>query len=305
MTGFIIGRFLQALLALFGVSVLTFFLIFAAGDPAVLLLPPNAQGPEEIAALKAQLGLDRPLVVQYWDFFINAVQGDFGQSLRYGVPASELVISRLPATVELTLSAIFIAIVIGVPLGIVAATRKGSRLDRAIVILSGLTLAAPTFWIGAMLIAFFAVYLQWLPPSGRSGWGAIILPAITLAMAPLPVLVRFSRSGMIDVLSKDYMRTARARGISEGTLIMKYALRNTLIPIVTIIGLETGALLGGAVVTEAVFAWPGIGQLAVGAAINRDIPVVLAVVLLASAVFLLVNLIIDIAYTYLNPVVGR
>lgn len=303
MIGYTFRRILYGLLALLGVSVITFLTVFAAGDPTLLILPPGSHSPEEIAIARSALGLDRPLPVQYLEFLGRAVQGDFGRSLRFSIPSMQLVQERLPNTILLATSAVLLASVVGIPLGIVAALRKGSKLDDIVVTVSSLGLAAPSFWIGTMLIVLFSVHLGWFPPSGTGSWRNLVLPMVTLAAAPVPVLVRFTRAGMIDVLSREYITTAHAKGLHPRVVLYRHALRNTLIPVVTILGLEMGALLGGAVVTENVFGWPGIGQLVVAAVIGRDLPVVLTVVLVGSAIFILANLIVDLLYVVINPTI--
>jgi len=303
MIGYVLRRVAYGLLALFGVSLITFVAVFAAGDPVLLILPPGSHSPEELAIARAALGLDRPLPVQYLEFISRAVQGDFGRSLRFSIPSIQLVIERLPNTMLLAGVAVVLSSAIGIPLGVIAALRRGSRLDDFVVTMSSLGLAAPSFWIGTMLILIFSVQLRWLPPSGTGSWLNLVMPAVTLAAAPLPVFVRFTRAGMIDVLSREYITTARAKGLHPRTVLYRHALRNTLIPVVTILGLELGALLGGAVVTENVFGWPGIGQLVVASVLNRDLPVVLTVVLVGSAIFILANLIVDLLYVYINPTI--
>jgi len=298
-----IRRIAYGFTALIGVSIITFVAVYAAGDPVLLLLPPGSHSPEELALARAALGLDRPLPVQYFEYLTRALQGDFGRSLRYSIPSMQLVLERLPNTMLLAGVAVLISSVIGIPLGVFSALRKGSRLDDIVVTISSLGLAAPSFWIGTMLILIFSVTLRWFPPSGTGSWQNLVLPAITLAAAPMPIFVRFTRAGMIDVLSREYITTARSKGLHPRTVLVRHALRNTLIPVVTIVGLELGSLLGGAVVTENVFGWPGIGQLVVSSVTNRDLPVVLTVVLVASAIFILANLIVDLLYVYINPTI--
>jgi ABC-type dipeptide/oligopeptide/nickel transport system permease component len=296
-------RIVYGFFALIGVSIITFVAVFAAGDPVLLILPPGSHSAEELALARAALGLDRPLPVQYVEFVSRALQGDFGRSLRFSIPSMQLVLERLPNTMLLAACAVVLSSAIGIPLGVFAALRKGSRLDDVVVALSSLGLAAPSFWIGTMLILVFSVNLGWFPPSGTGSWQNLVLPAITLAAAPMPIFVRFTRAGMIDVLSREYITTARSKGLHPRTVLNRHALRNTLIPVVTIFGLELGALLGGAVVTENVFGWPGIGQLVVASVASRDLPVVLTVVLTGSAIFILANLIVDLLYVYINPMI--
>jgi ABC-type dipeptide/oligopeptide/nickel transport system permease component len=214
-----------------------------------------------------------------------------------------LVVERLPATIALALSAVVVSAVIGIPLGIVAAAKRGSLLDDTVIALSTLGLAAPSFWIGTMLIVVFAVQFRLFPPSGGGSLDKLVLPTITLAAGFVAILARFTRSGMIDVLGREYITTARAKGLHARVVLLRHALRNTLIPIVTLLGVEMGALLGGAVVTENVFAWPGIGQLVVQSVFNRDYPLVIATVLTASFMFMIVSLVVDVLYVYINPTV--
>lgn len=303
MINYTLRRIAYGILALLGVSVITFLMIFAAGDPTILLLPPGSQSPEEIALAREILGLDRPLYVQYFDFLGRAIQGDFGRSLRFRIPALQLVTERLPNTILLATTAVALAAVIGIPLGVISALRKGTKLDDLVVAGTSFGLAVPSFWLGTMLILIFSVRFGWFPPSGTGSWRNLVLPVVTLAAAPMPVFVRFTRAGMIDVLSRDYMVTAEAKGLNPRTVLFRHALRNTLIPVITILGLEVGALLGGAVVTENVFGWPGVGQLVVSAVISRDLPVVLAVVLVGSAIVILVSLVVDLLYALINPTI--
>jgi peptide/nickel transport system permease protein len=303
MINYTLRRIGYGLLALVGVSMITFLMVFAAGDPTVLLLPPGSQSPEQIAIAREALGMDRPLPVQYFDFLFNAVRGDFGRSLRFQIPAMQLVIERLPNTILLGTTAVGLAAAIGIPLGVLAALKKGSKVDDFVVMLTSLGLATPSFWIGTMLILIFAAQLGWFPPSGSGSFRHLVLPMITLAAAPLPVILRFTRAGMIDVLSREYIVTAKAKGLSPSVVLFRHALRNTLIPVITVLGLEVGALLGGAVVTENVFGWPGVGQLVVASVHGRDLPVVLAVVLVGSAIVILVSLLVDLLYAFINPTV--
>ncbi len=300
---YIVRRVMFGVLALLGVSLITFTMVFAAGDPTVLLLPPGSQSPAQIAIASEALGLDRPLPVQYFDFLGGAVQGDFGRSLRFRIPAMQLVRERMPKTILLAGSAVSLAFLLGVPLGVIAALKKGSKLDDAVVTLTSFGLAMPSFWIGTMLILIFAVNLGWFPPSGSGTIRHLVLPTITLAAAPMPIFVRFTRAGMIDVLSREYITTAHAKGLSPRLVLFRHALRNTLIPVITILGLSVGSLLGGAVVTENVFGWPGVGQLVVSSVLARDLPVVLAVVLVGAAIVIVANLVVDLLYAVINPTI--
>lgn len=303
MIAYIGRRIAFSIFALIGVSAITFFAVFASGDPAIMLLPPEAQSPQEIAKFREMMGLDRPLPIQFVDFLGRAVQGDFGRSLKYNVPASTLIRERLPSTIMLAVSAVIVSALIGIPLGVLAAVRRGSWIDDAVILTSTLGLAAPSFWIGTMLIVVLAVQFRLLPPSGGGSFDKLIMPTLTLSSGFIAVLARFTRSGMLDVLSKEYVTTARAKGLPNRVVLFRHALRNTMIPIVTLLGLEMGTLLGGAVVTENVFAWPGIGQLVVMSIFNRDYPLVIACVLTAATLFIIVNLLVDILYVYINPTV--
>lgn len=303
MLGYIAKRALYSLFALFGVATVTFFAVFASGDPVLLMLPPGLQSEEDIATVRRIFGLDKPLPQQYADFLLRAVRGDFGRSIRYDIPAMDLVLERLPATIELAVAAVVIGALIGIPLGIIAANRKGSPLDGAIVVFSTLGLSAPAFWIGTMAIVLFAVHWRVFPPSGRGQLEHLVMPAVTLATVQMPVLLRFTRSAMLDVLSREYITTARSKGLLPRVVLYRHAFRNAMIPVVTLLGLEMGTLLGGAVITETVFAWPGIGQLVVDSVLIRDFPVVIAAVLTAATMFVVINFLVDILYLYINPTV--
>lgn len=304
MIGYILRRLVFSVFSLFGVAFITFIAVFASGDPVALMLPPEANE-AQIQEFRKMMGLDQPLPVQFVQFAGRALQGDFGRSLRHDVPAMELVLERLPATMLLAFTAVLLAASIGIPLGILAAAKKGSWIDDIVVTLSTLGLAAPSFFIGSMLIVLFAVTWKVLPPSGGDTWDRLILPAVTLALGFIAVLARFTRSGMLDVLSREYITTAKAKGLHGRVILFGHALRNTLIPIVTLLGLEMGQLLGGAVVTENVFAWPGIGRLVVSSVASRDVPMVVASVIVTSALFIVVNLIVDLLYSVINPMVRQ
>lgn len=303
MLAYVGQRIVFSVFALMAVSAVTFFAVFSSGDPAVMLLPPDSQSPQEIEKFREMMGLDKPLPIQFVEFLGRAVQGDFGRSLKYNVPAATLIMERLPSTIVLAVSAVVLSAAIAIPLGILAAVKRGSWFDDAVIMLSTLGLAAPSFWIGTMLIVVFAVQFRVFPPSGGGSFDKLVLPTITLASGFIAVLTRFTRSGMLDVLSKEYVTTAHAKGLPKSAVLVRHAFRNTMIPIVTLLGLEMGTLLGGAVVTENVFAWPGIGQLVVTSVFNRDYPLVVACVLTAATLFILVNLLVDILYVYINPTV--
>lgn len=300
MTSYLLSRLAQALLVLLGVSLVVFLLLrLAPGDPARALLPEGASA-EDLAAVRAQLGLDQPLPVQYARFLGGALRGDLGSSIMQDRPALELVLARLPATLQLTAAAFAVALAVAVPVGILAAVRRDSWLD---YVSSGLALigqSMPVYWLGLLLILVFAVRLRWLPTSGY-GLRQIVLPAIALGAGLMALATRLVRSGMLETLAEDYVRTARAKGLSERLVLLRHAFRNTLIPLVTVLGLQFGTLLGGAVVTETVFSWPGVGTLAITAIAQRDYPIVQAVVLVVSACFVGINLAVDMLYAAIDP----
>jgi ABC-type dipeptide/oligopeptide/nickel transport system permease component len=297
---YLLRRLWQSLLVLFGVSVVVFFILHLTGDPAALLLPPDATA-EDIAKFRTAMGFDDPWVVQYARFLKGAVRGDFGESLRHGEPAMGLVLERLPATFELAGAGLLIALTLAIPAGIVSAVRRNTSVDYVSTVVALLGQAMPTFWLGIMLILIFSVRLNWLPSSGRGSLEHLILPAITLGLFTTARITRLTRSGMLEVLGQDYIRTARAKGVGEPPVVWKHALKNASIPIVTIVGIELGTLLGGSVITETIFAWPGVGRLSVQAIFNRDYPVVQSAVFLLASTFVIVNLLVDVIYTYLDP----
>ena len=297
---YLVRRFLQSLLVLLGVSFVVFAILFLTGDPALVLLAPDASI-EDIAKFREQMGFNDPFLVQYGRFLAGALRGDFGQSIRHGEPAFGLVMERMPATFELSGAALLIALSLAIPAGILSAVRRNSVLDYISTVVALLGQSMPTFWLGIMLILLFSVHFNMLPSSGRGGWENMILPAVTLGLFTTARITRLTRSGMLEVLNQDYIRTARAKGVANPPVVWKHALKNAAIPIVTIVGIELGTLLGGSVITETIFAWPGVGRLSVQAIYNRDYPVVQAAVFTLSATFVLVNLIVDVLYTYLDP----
>ncbi len=300
MTSYLLRRGWQSLLVLFGVSVVVFLILHLTGDPALLLLAPDATA-EDIAKFRHAMGFDDPVAIQYLRFLKGAVRGDFGESLRHGEPAMSLVLERLPATFELAGAGLLIALSLAIPAGIVSAVRRNTAVDYVSTVLALLGQAMPTFWLGIMLILVFSVRLNWLPSSGRGDLDHLLLPAITLGLFTTARITRLTRSGMLEVLGQDYIRTARAKGVSEPPVVWKHALKNASIPIVTIVGIELGTLLGGSVITETIFAWPGVGRLSVQAIFNRDYPVVQAAVFLLASTFVIVNFMVDVIYTYLDP----
>ena len=301
MRRYVLQRLGQSAVTLLGVSVLVFVILrVLPGDPARMLLPDGA--PESaVAELNRQLGLRESFIVQYGLFLKSVARGDFGQSFQYRAPALRVVLERLPATIQLTLAAMLITIAAGVSLGIFTAVRRGTRYDVAGTIVAVLGQSLPNFWLGIMLILLFGVALRWLPTSGFSGWTSLVLPAITLAAFPMALVARLTRSSMLEILHRDYIRTGRAKGLAEGNVVFRHALRNAAIPVLTVIGLQIGALLGGAVITESVFAWPGMGKLIVDAIFFRDFPVVQTVLILSATVFVVINLAVDLLYTVIDP----
>ena len=300
MRSYLLRRLWQSLLVLFGVSVVVFLILHLTGDPAALLLPPDATA-EDIAKFRIAMGFDDPVAVQYLRFLKGAVRGNFGESLRHGEPAMALVLERLPATFELAGAGLLIALCLAIPAGIVSAVRRNTSVDYVSTVVALLGQAMPTFWLGIMLILVFSVRLNWLPSSGRGSLEHLILPAITLGLFTTARITRLTRSGMLEVLGQDYIRTARAKGVGESPVVWKHALKNASIPIVTIVGIELGTLLGGSVITETIFAWPGVGRLSVQAIFNRDYPVVQSAVFLLASTFVIVNFLVDVVYTYLDP----
>ncbi len=300
MANFLVSRLLYAAVVLLGVSIAVFFLIRIGGDPSALFLPPEASI-EDIQRFRHLMGFDRPLIVQYWDFLSRALGGDFGMSLRYEQPAMQLVLERVPATLQLGGAAFVLSIVLAVPLAILAAANRGSAIDRASLLISLIGQSFPAFWLAIMLILLFSETWHVLPPSGRGGWQNLVMPAIVLATYSTAIITRLLRSSMIEVLQSDYVRTARGKGVRESRIVLSHALRNAAIPTLTVIGLQVGALLGGAVITEEVFAYPGIGRLAIQAIANRDFTVVQAFVLFMAAVIVVINLLVDLSYGLLDP----
>lgn len=297
---YIIRRLYQALIVFSIVTGIVFVILHISGDPLALLMPPDAP-PADVEEMRKTLGLDKPLIIQYVLFLKNAAQGNLGISYHHGQPALKLVLERLPASLELVATTIIISLILALPIGVLAASRRGSIIDRFSLLGSLIGISAPPFWIGIAFIFIFSVELQWLPSSGRGTWAHLILPATSLALYRLALFIRLIRAGMLDVLTMDFIRTARSKGVSEKKVIYKHALKNTLIPFVTIAGMQMGSLLAGAIVTEKVFAWPGMGRLFLEAIGVMDFPVIIAWALVTATIFLTLNLIVDIIYVYLDP----
>ena len=306
MRAYIIRRLLQSLIVLKAVLLIVFFMLQITGDPAAVLMPLDSTQ-EDLANFRKDMGFDQPLHVQYYHFLFGrernkgVLRGDFGFSFRHEVPAMKLVLEHFPATVELAVVSVIIALIIAIPAGILSATFRNSWIDHTASVGSMFGQSMPNFWLGLMLIIVFAVKLRWLPTSGYEGPQYIILPALTAGLYATARIMRVMRSQMLEVLGLDYVRTARSKGLNETLIVARHALKNASIPVVTIVGIELGILLGGTVVTEAVFAWPGVGFLTVDAINNQDYPVVQAAVALLAFMFVGVNLAVDLLYAWLDP----
>ena len=301
MQSYLLRRLWQSALTLVGVSLLVFVILrVIPGDPAKMLLPEGAP-PSAIEELNRELGLREPIWVQYGIFVRSVVRGDFGQSFQYRAPALRVVVERVPATIQLALTAMVLTVLVGVSIGVLAAVRRGTGYDYAGTVLAVLGQSLPNFWLGIMLVLLFGVTLRWLPTSGFQGWQYLVLPSITLAAFPTALVARLTRSSLLEILSQEYIRTGRAKGLAEPAVILRHALRNATIPLLTLIGLQIGTLLGGAVITESIFAWPGMGKLVVDAIFFRDFPVVQTVLILSATIFVAINLVIDVLYTVLDP----
>jgi peptide/nickel transport system permease protein len=306
---FALRRLLQALPVVLIASVAVFLLLhLVPGDPAVIMAGPDAT-PETVQAVRVDFGLDQPLPVQYGIWFSRVVQGDFGRSFAYRRPVGELILQRIPNTVQLALAGLFLGLLVAIPVGVLAAVKQGGAVDWAISTITSLALAVPNFWFAILAIMLFALVLRWLPPGGMgdfttdpsNAFRLLILPATTLALNQAAVLSRFVKASVLESLYEDYVRTARAKGLSEVTVIRRHVLRSALVPVATVLGLEFGRLLGGAVIVESVFAWPGVGRLILQGLLNRDYPVVQATLLLLVMTFVIVNLLTDLLYGYLDP----
>jgi peptide/nickel transport system permease protein len=299
-TGYVLRRLLLLVVVLFGVSTLIFVVLRLSGDPTALFVTETATA-EDVRKVRQAMGFDQPLWVQYGTFLGRAAQGDFGASFRFNQPALSMVLQRFPATLLLTVAALVVASVLGVPLGIVAALRRGWGWDRAVMVVTFLGQAVPTFWLGIMMILVFAVELRLFPSSGGPGLRELILPGTTLGVYMMARMARIARSSMLDVLGQDYIRTARSKGLREWAVVLRHGLRNASISIVTMIGFTFATLIGGAIVTETIFAWPGVGWLMVQAVYNRDYPVVQAAVFVTALFVATCNLLTDLLYAWLDP----
>ncbi len=316
MTVFVIRRLLQALLVVFLMSVIVFFGVNIVGDPVYMLVSPDADQ-ADIAATIERLGLDRPIWEQYWLFLKGASQGDLGNSFIFGEPALQLILHHMPATMELAFTALMLAIVIGIPLGLYAGLYPDNLMSKGIMAGSILGFSLPTFWVGLMLIMLFAVELGWVPATGRGDLGTflgiqsslftldglshIFLPALNLALLKISLAIRLTRAGVREAMGQDYVKYARAKGLSTRRIIFVHVMKNIMIPVVTVMGLEFGSLIGFSVVTETIFAWPGMGKLLIDAILQLDRPVVVAYLMIIVLFFILINLIVDIIYSILDP----
>lgn len=316
MTVFVIRRFLQALLVVFLMSLIVFFGVNIVGDPVYMLVSPDADQ-ADIAATIERLGLDRPAWEQYWLFLKGAAQGDLGNSFIFGEPALQLILHHMPATMELAFTALMLAILIGIPLGLYAGLYPDNIISKGIMAGSILGFSLPTFWVGLMLIMLFAVELGWVPATGRGDIGSflgiesslftrdglshIFLPALNLALLKISLAIRLTRAGVREAMGQDYVKYARAKGLSTRRIIFVHVMKNIMIPVVTVMGLEFGSLIGFSVVTETIFAWPGMGKLLIDAILQLDRPVVVAYLMIIVLFFVLINLVVDILYSILDP----
>jgi peptide/nickel transport system permease protein len=300
MRRYIARQLAQLVVVIFGISVLAFAILHVIGDPVVLLLPQNA-GRQEFERYRKLLGLDQPLYVQYAKFASKAVRGDFGKSWYADTPAFSLVVERMPPTIYLTLAGLLVALLIALPLGILAALKRHSFVDNMCTMLAVAGQAMPIFWLGIMLIIVFAVRLRLLPASGYGTWQHFLMPAFTLGAFLAPITMRLVRSGVIEVMNMEYIKTARAKGVGEPLVVIKHAFRNACIPVITVLGLQFGQLLGGAIVTETVFAWPGVATLTVESIRNQDFPVVQCAVVMLALIIVMVNLVVDVVVGFIDP----
>ncbi len=304
MRAYIANRLLQTVVVIVGISMIAFTITYLVGDPLAVLLPLDAPK-EQRDVYRHALGLDQPLPVQYYHFVARVATGNFGDSYVIHKPAYQLIVERMPATLLLTFSGLLVALLIAVPLGILAAYRKNSWIDNLSTVIAVAGSAMPIYWLGLMLIILFGVRLRWLPPSGYGSWRNLVMPAFTLGVFLAPITMRLVRSGMLDTLAQDYIRVARAKGLAERAVLSRHALKNVMIPVISVLGLQFGQLLGGAIVTETTFAWPGVASQAVSSIQNQDRPVVQAAVIILATLICLVNLGVDILIAFLDPRTGK
>ena len=300
MRHYIARQLVQFVVVILGISILAFAILHVLGDPVLLLLPQNA-GKEEFERYRHLLGLDRPLYVQYGKFLSKAVVGDFGKSWYADTPAFRLVLERMPPTIYLTFAGLFVALLISLPLGILAALKRHSWVDNLCTTIAVAGQAVPLFWLGIMMIIVFSVRLRLLPASGYDSWENFLMPSFCLGAALAPLTMRLVRSGVIEVMNMDFIKTARAKGVAESMVVIKHAFRNACIPVITVIGLQFGQLLGGAIITETVFAWPGVATLTVESIRNQDFPVVQCAVVLLALIIVAVNFLVDMLVGLIDP----
>lgn len=300
MQRYLVVRARDALIAVWGVLTIVFFVLRLSGDPVLLLLPVGATA-AQVEEFRHELGFDRSLPVQYMEFLKRVARGDFAMSLRSGQPALGLVLERLPATARLAFSALLFAVLLGGTAGLLAAAYRGTMVELVAMTVALLGQAMPVFWLGVLLILVFGVQLHWLPTGGSETPWHMVLPVAALAAYSSAAIARLLRSSLLEVLGQDYIRTARGKGLAAWVVLIKHAVRNALLPVVTILGLQAGTLLGGSVITETIFAWPGVGRLAIQAIQNRDFPVVQAAVTVVAITFVIINLLVDVLYAYIDP----
>lgn len=300
MLSYVIRRCFYAVFVLFGVATVVFFITRLTGDPVAIMLPPDATV-EQMDALRTQLGMDKPLIVQYGVYIFHLLQFDFGESLRYGESTLTLIMERIPATMQLAFAALIFSLIIAIPAGIISALKRKTWVEGGIMSVVLIGQSMPVFWVGILLILLFSVTWRLLPTGGIGTWQHLILPAFALGIHMIALVTRLLRSSLIESLNSDYIRTAKAKGLLPRKVISKHAMRNSLLPVVTIVGLEIGSLLGGSVVTETVFGWPGIGQLLIQSIYHRDFPLVQTSIIIFAGIFVIINLIVDLLYVLIDP----
>jgi peptide/nickel transport system permease protein len=300
MTKFLVKRVTQSLIAVLGITLVVFLGLNVVGDPAELMLPPSASR-EDVELMRERMGFNDPLMVQYGRFLKNAVAGDFGMSYHYKEPAMDVVLERLPATIILASTALLISLILGIPAGVISAIRRNTRTDAVIRTMALVGQCMPRFWFGILLILLFSVNLKWLPTSGYESFKSLLMPAFTLGIPTTAIITRLLRSNMLEVMNKEYIDVARAKGLREFFVVMKHAFKNAISSVLTMFGLQLATLIGGAVVTETVFGWPGIGRLMAQSITTSDFMVVLAIVFIVAVSFTVINLVVDILYSLINP----
>ncbi|MCP4752698.1 MAG: ABC transporter permease [Proteobacteria bacterium] len=300
MKRYILKRIGQAMITVMGISLIVFFLTHLSGDPVMLMADPTATE-EDLEIIRKDLGLDKPIYVQYWKYVSGAVKGDFGDSLRWDMPAFELFLDRIPNTIQLAVAAMVFAVLLGIPTGVLSAVKVGGAMDRFGKIFALMGQALPGFWVGIMLIIILSTNLRLLPTSGMGSWRHLLMPAFTLGWYTLAALTRLSRSAMLDVLDAEYIKMARIKGVPEYSVILKHAFRNASAPVLTLAAMQFVVMLNGTMIIEVVFTWPGLGRLMVDAIFARDYPVVQMCLLISSSLFVFVNLLVDILYAYIDP----